>query len=195
MDKQSSVDKVIAGDTSTANWCNVLGVLDAAAFAKWLNDEGACRESLKWQHGKTLRETWDTCQRGDWLEWLLNACGYQLTATAYEAYRKATATAYEAYRKAKAPAEEAYRKAKATAEEAYRKATAPAYEAYRKATAPAEEAYRKATAPAEEAYRKAKATAEEAYQKAKAPAEEAYQKAKATSIRGIIPYPFEKEGK
>ena len=31
MDKQSSVDKVIAGDTSTANWCNVLGVLDAAA--------------------------------------------------------------------------------------------------------------------------------------------------------------------
>ena len=136
--------------------------MEAAAFAKWLNDEGACRESLKWQHGKTLRETWDTCQRGDWLEWLLNACGYQWKVPAYEAYQKATAPAYEAYQKATAPAEEAYQKAKATAYEAYQKATAPAYESY---------------------------------QKAKVPAEEAYQKAKATSIRGIIPYPFEKEGK
>ena len=31
MARQSSVDKVIAGDMSTANWCNVLEVLDAAA--------------------------------------------------------------------------------------------------------------------------------------------------------------------
>jgi len=147
--------------------------MGAAKFHVWLKVAGGCVDCRSWSKGKDLRTIWDTCQRGDWLEWLLNACGYQLTATAYEAYRKATATAYEAYRKAKAPAEEAYRKAKATAEEAYRKATAPAYEAYRKATAPAEEAYRKATVPAEEAYRKATAT----------------------SIREIIPYPFEKEGK
>jgi hypothetical protein len=147
--------------------------MEAAAFAKWLNDEGACRESLKWQHGKTLRKTWDTCQRGDWLEWLLNACGYQWKATAYEAYQKATVPAYEAYQKAKVPA----------------------YEAYQKATAPAYEAYQKAKAPAYEAYQKAKAPAYEAYQKAKVPAEKAYQKATATSIREIIPYPFVKEGK
>jgi hypothetical protein len=46
-----------------------------------------------------------------------------------------------------------------------------------------------------EAYQQATAPAEEAYQEATAPAEEAYRKAKATSIREIIPYPFEKEGK
>ena len=109
--------------------------MEAAAFAKWLNDKGACRESLKWQHGKTLRKTWDTCQRGDWLEWLLNACGYQWTATASEAYRKAKATALEAYLKATAPAEEAYQKA-----------TAPDHEAYHKAKATAEKAYHKAKA-------------------------------------------------
>ena len=147
--------------------------MEAAAFATWLNDEGACRESLKWQHGKTLRETWDTCERGVWLEWLLNACDYQWTAPAEEAYQKAKAPVWEAYQKAKAPAEEAYQKAKATAWEAYQKAKAPVWEAYQKAKAPAEEAYQKATAPAREAY----------------------QKAKATSIREIIPYPFEKEGK
>ena len=98
--------------------------MEAAAFAKWLNDKGACRESLKWQHGKTLRKTWDTCQRGDWLEWLLNACGYQWTAPAYEAYHKAAATAEKAYQKATAPDHEAYHKAKATAEKAYHKAKA-----------------------------------------------------------------------
>ena len=65
--------------------------MEARAFAKWLNDEGACRESLKWQHGKTLRETWDTCQRGDWLEWLLNACGYQCTAQAWAEYQRVKA--------------------------------------------------------------------------------------------------------
>ena len=109
--------------------------MDAAAFAKWLNDQGACRVALKWQSGKTLRETWDTCERGDWLKWLLKACNYQWTAPAYEAYQKAKLTAYEAYLKATAPAEEAYPKAKATAKEAYLKATAPAYEAYLKAKA------------------------------------------------------------
>ena len=66
--------------------------MEAQAFAKWLNDAGACRESLKWQHSKTLRETWDTCQRGDWLEWLLNACGYQWKAPAWAEYQRVKAT-------------------------------------------------------------------------------------------------------
>ena len=125
--------------------------IEAEAFAKWLRDEGACGESRRWSKGLDLLTIWNTCERGDWLEWLLNTCGYQWTAPAWEAYREA----------------------KDTAEEAYQKAKAPAWEAYQKAKAPAWEAYQKATAPAEEAYRKAKAT----------------------SIREIIPYPFEKEGK
>ena len=121
---------------------------EAQAFANWLDHEGACGEALKWQHGKTLREVWGSCERGDWLEWLLSKCGYQWTAPAEEAYEKAMAPAVEAYQKAVAPAWEAYQKAKAPALEAYQKATAPALEAYQKATAPAWEAYQKATATA-----------------------------------------------
>jgi hypothetical protein len=98
--------------------------IEAEAFAKWLRDEGACGESRRWSKGLDLLTIWNTCERGDWLEWLLNACGYQWTAPAYEAYQKAKAPAYEAYQKAKAPTYEAYQKAMATAEEAYQKATA-----------------------------------------------------------------------
>ena len=71
--------------------------MEARAFAKWLNDEGAGRESLKWQHGKTLRETWDTCQRGNWLEWLLNACRYQWKDHAGAEYERVTAPAWAEY--------------------------------------------------------------------------------------------------
>ena len=78
--------------------------MDAQAFAKWLNDEGACREALKWQHGRTLRETWNQCERGDWLEWLLNACGYQWTATAWAEYERVTATAWAEYARVTATA-------------------------------------------------------------------------------------------
>ena len=120
--------------------------IEAEVFAKWLRDEGACGESRRWSKGLDLLTKWNTCERGDWLEWLLNACGYQWTAPAWEAYRKATAPAEEAYQKATATAKEAYQKATATAEEAYQKATATAWEAYQKATATAWEAYQKATA-------------------------------------------------
>ena len=56
--------------------------MEASAFATWLKDHGACREALEWQSGKTLRETWDTCERGNWLGWLLMECGYEWTDTA-----------------------------------------------------------------------------------------------------------------
>ena len=120
--------------------------IEAEAFAKWLHEEGACGESRRWSKGLDLLTIWNTCERGDWLEWLLNTCGYQWTAPAKEAYQKATAPAEEAYRKATAPAWEAYEKARAPAEEAYQKATATAWEAYQKATATAWEAYLKAKA-------------------------------------------------
>ena len=78
--------------------------MEAAAFAKWLNDQGACREVLKWQSGKSLRETWDNCERGDWLEWLLNACNYNWTAPAWAEYERVTATAWAEYERVKATA-------------------------------------------------------------------------------------------
>ena len=98
--------------------------MEAQAFAQWLNDEGACRESLKWQHGKTLRETWDTCQRGDWLEWLLNACGYQWTAPAWAEYARVTAPAWAEYARVTATAVAEYERVKATALAEYERVTA-----------------------------------------------------------------------
>ena len=98
--------------------------MEAAAFAKWLNDEGACRESLKWQHGKTLRETWDTCQRGDWLEWLLNACGYQWKAPAFAEFDRVKALAWAEYNRVKAPAWAEYERMTALALAEYRRVKA-----------------------------------------------------------------------
>lgn len=77
---------------------------DAAAFAKWLNDQEACREALKWQRGRTLRETWDSCERGDWLEWLLSECNYQWAAPASAEYDRVTAPAWAEYERVTAPA-------------------------------------------------------------------------------------------
>ena len=74
--------------------------MEASEFSMWLNNEGACRESLKWQHGKTLRETWDTCERGDWLEWLLEVCGYQWTAQDRTEYERMTDQAWDEFERA-----------------------------------------------------------------------------------------------
>ena len=72
---------------------------DAQAFTKWLGDENACSEALQWQAGKTLTQTWESCERGDWLEWLLSCCGYQWTAPAWAEYQKVTAPALAKYEK------------------------------------------------------------------------------------------------
>lgn len=65
--------------------------MEATALAKWLNDQGACRGALKCQSGKTLLETWNGCERGDCLEWLLSACNYQWKATALAEYQRVKA--------------------------------------------------------------------------------------------------------
>ena len=88
--------------------------MEAQAFAQWLNNEGDCPELLKWQHGKTLREAWDTCHRGDWLEWLLNACGYQWKAPALAEYKRVKDPAWAEYNRVTAPAWAEYQRVKAT---------------------------------------------------------------------------------
>ena len=88
---------------------------EAELFAKWLNDEGACREALKWQHGRTLRETWDQCVRGDWLEWLLAACGSQWTSPALAEYNRVKAAAWAEYNRVNAPALAEYQRVTADA--------------------------------------------------------------------------------
>ena len=110
---------------------------EAKLFAEWLNGKGACREALKWQHGRTLRETWDQCVRGDWLEWLLLACGSQWTAPAWAEYRRATAPALAEYERATAPALAEYERVTAAAWAEYRRATAPALAEYQRVKADA----------------------------------------------------------
>jgi hypothetical protein len=98
--------------------------MEAQAFAKWLNDEGACREALKWQSGKTLRETWDSCERGDWLEWLLLNCNYRWTAPALAEYERVKAPALAEYRRVTATALAEYKRATDTALAEYRRVKA-----------------------------------------------------------------------
>jgi len=109
--------------------------MEAQAFAKWLNNEGACRESLKWQHGKTLRETWDTCQREDWLEWLLKACGYQWTAPALAEYDRVKAPALAEYERVTDPALDEYERVRDRAWAEYERVTAPALAEYQRVRA------------------------------------------------------------
>jgi hypothetical protein len=44
--------------------------LSAVQFEALLVKLGACSEVRDWARGKTLREVWKTCKRGDWMLWL-----------------------------------------------------------------------------------------------------------------------------
>jgi hypothetical protein len=46
--------------------------LNPTEFQSLLSDLGACQEAVIWAKGKSLAQTWRTCERGDWLLWL---CG------------------------------------------------------------------------------------------------------------------------
>jgi hypothetical protein len=44
--------------------------MDAAEFRKLLVRLEACSEARRWADGRSLQETWDVCDRADWLLWL-----------------------------------------------------------------------------------------------------------------------------
>lgn len=44
--------------------------MTAKQFDELLRRLHACEEARKWATGRTLRNAWDTCGRGDWLLWL-----------------------------------------------------------------------------------------------------------------------------
>ena len=75
---------------------------DAVAFAKWLSDEGACEEARVWQKGKSLTATWKSCERGDWLRWLLSRCNYKWRAPLYAEYKRQRAPFYAEYERMEA---------------------------------------------------------------------------------------------
>ena len=78
--------------------------IEAMDFAVWLLDEGACSEARVWQEGKSLLTVWESCERGDWLEWLLSHCNYQWTAAALAEYERVKAPALAEYERVTAPA-------------------------------------------------------------------------------------------
>jgi hypothetical protein len=42
----------------------------ANTFKDFLISINACSEAIKWVGDKTWQEVYDTCHRGDWLNWL-----------------------------------------------------------------------------------------------------------------------------
>ena len=50
--------------------------MNATEMAKLLRDLGACSPARDWAKGKTLEQIWITCERADWLLWLIGKmCG------------------------------------------------------------------------------------------------------------------------
>lgn len=45
--------------------------MDAKQFSDLCRSLGACSEGREWIKGKSLQEFWDTCERADWMLWLL----------------------------------------------------------------------------------------------------------------------------
>jgi len=45
--------------------------MTAKQFEKLLEDLKACSEAREWSKGMTLEEAWSTCERADWMCWLL----------------------------------------------------------------------------------------------------------------------------
>jgi hypothetical protein len=41
-------------------------------FATFLYVINACEEAQNFARGKSLKQVWKTCKRGDWMEWLIN---------------------------------------------------------------------------------------------------------------------------
>ena len=94
---------------------------DAAGFSRWLICEGACDGARAWADGKDLATIWQTCECGDWLEWLLDKCSYEWTDAALAEYKSATVAAVAKYRNVTDQALAKYERALAPALAEYRR--------------------------------------------------------------------------
>jgi hypothetical protein len=43
----------------------------AEAYVNKLTELGACSDAIDWSRSKTPQEAWDTCERADWMLWLI----------------------------------------------------------------------------------------------------------------------------
>jgi len=44
--------------------------MEVKEFNNYLKNADACERAIDWSNGKSLREAWEQCERGDWLLWL-----------------------------------------------------------------------------------------------------------------------------
>jgi hypothetical protein len=124
-------------------------------LTQWLRNHGACAESLTWLDAHadlTPQELWESCPRGDWLAWALEAVGLDVPASALRAYYEACASADRALDEAVAPARRAYYEACAPERRAYYELCDSAGRAYYKACAPAYRSYGEAIYSARQEY-------------------------------------------
>jgi hypothetical protein len=45
--------------------------MNATKFYEFCRSKDACEAGLKWIEGKSLAEFWQTCERADWMIWLV----------------------------------------------------------------------------------------------------------------------------
>src|ERR1017187_9361324 len=119
----------------------------AAGFAKWLVEENACSSARTWQSGKTLNKTWKTCERGDWLLWLLNRAGYVWPDSLYAEYERQNAPLLAEYRRQRAPLLAEYERQRAPLLAEYRRQRAPLLAEYERQRAPLWSEYERQRAP------------------------------------------------
>jgi thioesterase domain-containing protein len=124
-------------------------------LTQWLRNHGACVESLTWLDAHadlTPQELWESCPRGDWLAWALEAAGLDVPASAYRALDEVCGAADRALYEACASARRAYYEVCDSAGRALDEACASASRALDEACASASRAYDEARAAADRAY-------------------------------------------
>ncbi len=47
-------------------------------FRYQLEKVGACQESLEWVKDKTIKQAWETCEKSNWMLWILSKTGLDL---------------------------------------------------------------------------------------------------------------------
>ena len=111
--------------------------MNASETSKLLRKLGACPVAREWAAGKDMPTIWATCERGDWLEWLLNAIKYPWPAEIRAEYLRIADQAQAEFNRIKDQAQAEFNRITAPARAEYDRITAPAWEEYDRITAQA----------------------------------------------------------
>ena len=79
-------------------------MMNADESMKLLRKLKACDEFQTWAKGKDMSTIWNTCERADWLNWLLDAIGYKWSSESWYEYRSVWSPAMVEYWRIWAPA-------------------------------------------------------------------------------------------